>query len=125
MEQQQNYFEKTLTKTDVEQKLIIQNGWIGYLLPLPIPGSGAVPIPFKDELGKDYTFWLTARSPKPDETYYMKPEFMFKEWHAFAVEKKLKAGEKIYLWWDLRGLFRIKVREPPRLHKLFGTTFLY
>ncbi|GMN66972.1 hypothetical protein TIFTF001_036036 [Ficus carica] len=123
---EQHYYKKTLSKTDVEQKLIVQMEWLGNFLPVPIPGSEAIPIPVKDELGKDYTFRLTVRSPKPGELRYdMKPEFMFKGWHAFVVEKKLQVGESIYIWWDVRGHIRIKVRVPPRRYRLLGTTFLY
>ncbi|EXC30713.1 hypothetical protein L484_027888 [Morus notabilis] len=119
-------FVKKLTKTDVEEKLIVKKVWLGHLLPFPIPGADAIPIAFKDESGKDYTFRLKARSPKPGENrYYLKPEFMCKEWHIYVVEKKLEVGESIYLWVDDHGHRRIKVREPPRRHMLFGTTFVY
>ncbi|EXC30715.1 hypothetical protein L484_027890 [Morus notabilis] len=87
-------FEKTLTKTDVEHKLIVKNGWLGHLLPYPIPGSDAIPIPFKDDFGKDYTFGLRARSPKHGETYYTKPECMFKEWHGSLLRRSLRQGRK-------------------------------
>ena len=122
---------KNLSESDVASKLTLRIEWVGdgKLFPAPAPGL-AVPIPSKDELGNDHTFMLKARS-LPTEAdggerrYYMKPEFQRREWHAYVVEKGLKAGDVIYFWWDARGFFRVQAHQPPRPYRLFGTNFLY
>ena len=121
-----NYHPKTLTSTDIDQKLIVPMDLLGNLFPDPNPDSEPIPLSFKDELGKEYTFYLTVRPRKPGQIRYdKKPEFMFKEWHAYVVEKKLKVYESIFLWMDDRGSLRIRARHPPSLYSLFGTTFLH
>ncbi|GMN64349.1 hypothetical protein TIFTF001_033430 [Ficus carica] len=37
--------------------------------------------------------------------YDKKPEFMFKDWHAFVVEEKLKVDERIFLMFEQFVLF--------------------
>ncbi|GMN67382.1 hypothetical protein TIFTF001_036451 [Ficus carica] len=124
-------YEKTLTITDINQKLIVPMDLLGNLFPDPNPDSEPEPIPiplsFKDEWGKEYTFHLTVRPRQPgQERYYKKPEFMFRGWHALVVEKELEVGERIFLWRDDRGgHLRIRARHPPSLHRLFRITFLH
>ncbi|EXC30717.1 hypothetical protein L484_027892 [Morus notabilis] len=60
------YYEKTLTKTDKEEKLVLLIDWLdGRVLPIPNPGSEAIPVAFKDEFGKDFVFSLKVRSLNP------------------------------------------------------------
>ncbi|GMN21121.1 hypothetical protein TIFTF001_047227 [Ficus carica] len=118
--------EKILTSTDINQKLIVPMDLLGNLFPDPNPDSERIPLSFKDERWKDYTFYLKVRSRKTGQIRYdKKPEFMFKERRAFVVEKKLKVGEKIFLWWDDRGSLRIRAHRCPLPWKLLGTNFLH
>ena len=124
---------KFLSEADVTSKLTLLSEWVGdgKLFPAPAPGSEseAVPIPTKDELGNDHTFMLKVRRPTEanggQRRYNMRPEFQRREWHAYAVERGLVAGDVIYFWWDNRGFFRVQARDPPRPYRLFGTNFLY
>ncbi|EXC30718.1 hypothetical protein L484_027893 [Morus notabilis] len=126
MEKRDGVESKILRETDITQRMTVKIQWVGEgkLLPAPIPGSEPIAIPVKDELGNDMVLRLAVRAPKDGEkSYYMKPVFMSKEWRAFVAEKNLKVGESIYLWRD-RDYLRIKVRDPPRTHNLFGTNVI-
>ena len=115
-------YEKVLSEIDVTDEMSVPTHWVGRksLLPMPNPAEPTV-LPVRDQNGNDTTLRLAVRPHKEgQQSYHMKPVFMFKEWSAFVSAYDLKKGESIYFWWE-GGYLRVKARVPPRyIIDLFG-----
>ena len=103
-------YKKSLTGTDVSQKLTVPSHWLE-ILPNIEDDNNNVQIRVLDGEGMYWEFYLSKR----DTGDYKKPVFQSKEWLRFVGKKELTVGDEVVIQKEedhFRGSqYRIRVQK--------------